>query len=97
MLGCASKLWRSFVEESNASIKLSPLEQSLPGVNDRIVTITGTLDQQLRAAALIVTKLSQDPNYHQYSSTSLSYTGRDMILFHRLPFVLHHGQTLFMK
>ena len=67
---------RGFVEESNASIKLSPLEQSLPGVNDRIVTITGTLDQQLRAAALIVTKLSEDPNYHQYASTSLAYTGR---------------------
>ena len=60
------------------------------------MTITGTIDQQLRAAALIVTKLSQDPNYHQYASTSLSYTGRDnnfWLQISSIALVLHLGQT----
>eukprot|EP00250_Pteridium_aquilinum_P001893 c12100_g1_i1 orf=312-1325(+) len=74
IIGKGGATIKSFVEESNASIKLSPLEQSIPGVNDRIVTIIGNLDQQLRAVALVVSKLAEDPNYSQFASASLSYT-----------------------
>jgi RNA-binding protein Nova len=69
-----------FVEDSGANIKLSSQDQSIPGVSDRIVTITGTLDQQLRAVALILTKLIEDPNYSQYVNTPISYPGKTLIV-----------------
>jgi RNA-binding protein Nova len=50
----------------------------IPGVSDGIVTITGTLEQQLRAVALILTKLIEDPNYSQYVNTPISYPGKDI-------------------
>lgn len=75
IIGKGGATIKSFVEESNASIKLSPLEQSILGVHDRIITIIGNLDQQLRAVALVVSKVAEDPNYNQYASASLSFTG----------------------
>lgn len=75
IIGKGGATIKSFVEKSNANIKLSPLEQTIPGLSDRVVTITGTIEQQLRAVALIITKLSEDPNYNQYTSVSLSYAG----------------------
>ncbi|KAI5084374.1 hypothetical protein GOP47_0000543 [Adiantum capillus-veneris] len=73
IIGRGGATIKSFVEDSNASIKLSPLDQSIPGVNDRIVSIVGSLDQQLRAVALVISKLAEDPNYSHFASTSLSY------------------------
>lgn len=73
IIGRGGATIKSFVEESSASIKLSPLDQSIPGVNDRIVTILGNLEQQLRAVALVISKLAEDPNYSHFASTSLSY------------------------
>lgn len=47
-----------------------------PGVQDRTVRITGAdLEQLMRATALILTKLSQNPNYSRFTSTSVSYGG----------------------
>lgn len=75
IIGKGGATIKSFVENSNANIKLSPLEQTISGLNDRVVTVTGTLEQQLRAVALIVTKLSEDPSYNQYASMSFPYAG----------------------
>jgi len=45
-----------------------------PGVQDRIVKITGEdVEQLMRAVALILTKLAQNPNYSRFTSTSVSY------------------------
>ena len=47
-----------------------------PGVQDRTVRVTGAdLEQLMRATALILTKLSQNPNYSRFTSTSVSYGG----------------------
>lgn len=47
-----------------------------PGVQDRTVRITGgDLEQLMRATALVLTKLSQNPNYSRFTSTSVSYGG----------------------
>eukprot|EP00244_Chara_vulgaris_P003392 TRINITY_DN1614_c0_g1_i4.p1 TRINITY_DN1614_c0_g1~~TRINITY_DN1614_c0_g1_i4.p1 ORF type:complete len:367 (-),score=24.60 TRINITY_DN1614_c0_g1_i4:484-1527(-) len=73
IIGKGGATIRSFVEDSGANIKLSSQDQALPGVTDRVVTITGTLDQQLRAVALIVTKMSEDPNYLLYANMPISY------------------------
>ncbi|RHN67378.1 putative K domain, type 1 protein [Medicago truncatula] len=37
----------SFIEESQAGIKISPQDSSYYGQNDRIVTVTGTLDDKM--------------------------------------------------
>eukprot|EP00245_Coleochaete_scutata_P001343 TRINITY_DN11648_c0_g1_i1.p1 TRINITY_DN11648_c0_g1~~TRINITY_DN11648_c0_g1_i1.p1 ORF type:complete len:342 (-),score=57.17 TRINITY_DN11648_c0_g1_i1:557-1582(-) len=74
IIGKGGATIRSFVEDSGAAIKLTSQEQSLPGMTDRIVTITGTLEQQLRAVALIVTKMSEDPHYSLYANMPISYS-----------------------
>lgn len=68
------------VEDCRANIKLSSQDQTIVGMTDRVVTITGTLDQQLRAVALIISKLSEDPNYAQYASAPISYPGTNVSL-----------------
>lgn len=55
---------------------LRPQDRMPPGVQDRTVRITGAdLEQLMRATALILTKLSQNPNYSRFTSTSVSYGG----------------------
>ena len=45
-----------------------------PGVSDRIVRISAEdVEQLMRAVALIITKLSESPNYSRYTNTSVSY------------------------
>lgn len=74
VIGKGGATIRSYVEDSNANIKLSAQNQQLPGVNERIVTVTGSLEQVLRAVALIITKLTEDPAYvSQVSSRPMSY------------------------
>ena len=66
---------RSFIEESQAGIKISPQDNNYFGLNDRLVTLTGTLDEQMRAIDLIVSKLAEDPHYSQSMNTPFSYQG----------------------
>ncbi|KAH7296657.1 hypothetical protein KP509_26G033000 [Ceratopteris richardii] len=73
IIGKGGATIRAFVEETNANIKLSPLNQSIPGVNERIVTIIGSADEQLHAVIRIASKLIEDPNHSNSTSTSLSY------------------------
>ena len=68
-------LSRSFIEESQASIKISPQDNNYFGLNDRLVTLTGTLDEQMRAIDLIVSKLAEDPHYLQSMNSPFSYPG----------------------
>jgi hypothetical protein len=46
------------------------------GQNDRIVIVTGTLDEQMRAIDLIVSKLAEDPQYSQSMSSPFTYSGQ---------------------
>lgn len=85
IIGKGGATIKSFVEESQASIKLSSQDQILPGVSDRLVTITGTLEQQLRAIFLIVSKLAEDPNYAQYANAPFSYTGGSIPVMQGIP------------
>jgi RNA-binding protein Nova len=39
------------------------------------VTLTGTLDEQMRAIDLIVSKLAEDPHYSQTMNSPFSYSG----------------------
>ncbi|KAE9619248.1 putative K domain-containing protein [Lupinus albus] len=66
---------RSFIEDSQAGIKISPQDNNYYGLNDRLVTVTGTLDEQMRAIDLIVSKLAEDPHYSQPVNSPFSYPG----------------------
>lgn len=73
IIGKGGSTIRSYVEDSGAHIKLSGQDLMVPGVHERVITITGTLEQQLRAVALIITKMAEDPNFPIHSSVVLSY------------------------
>lgn len=73
VIGKAGGTIKSFMEDSGAAIKLSSQEASPPGITDRLVTVAGTLEQQLRAVALVLTKISEEPMYAQYGTAPLAY------------------------
>ncbi|KAK1313426.1 hypothetical protein QJS10_CPA06g00200 [Acorus calamus] len=66
---------RSFIEESQAGIKISPQDNNYVGLNDRLVTLTGSLDEQMRAIYLILSRLSEDMHYSQSISSPFPYSG----------------------
>ncbi|CAI5480108.1 unnamed protein product [Closterium sp. Yama58-4] len=74
IIGKAGATIRSFVEDSQATIKLSSQDTAGPGFAERLITIGGTLEQKLRVVALLLTKMSEDPTYVQYADVPLSYT-----------------------
>ena len=55
---------RSFVEDSQADIKLSNQDRMLPGCNDRTLTLTGSIEHILRGVALVAATLCEDPSYN---------------------------------
>ncbi|KAK6136134.1 hypothetical protein DH2020_030107 [Rehmannia glutinosa] len=65
--------WRSLIEDSRASIKISPQDNYYPGLHDRLVTVTGALAEQMRAVELILLKLVEDQYYHQSGNTPFPY------------------------
>lgn len=71
---------RSFIEDSQAGIKISPLDNNYYGLNDRLVTLTGNLDEQMRAIDLIISKLAEDPHYFQSMNTPFSYQGVSSVI-----------------
>ncbi|XP_076899505.1 protein BTR1-like [Bidens hawaiensis] len=60
IIGKGGSMIKSFIEDSQAYIKISPQDNSL---NDRLVTVIGTLQQQVQATNLILSKLSEDLYY----------------------------------
>ncbi|TYJ16016.1 hypothetical protein E1A91_A10G221500v1 [Gossypium mustelinum] len=73
IIGKGGATIKSFIEESQAGIKISPQDNNFNGLNDRLVTLTGTLDEQMRAIELILSKLSEDPHYSQAMHAPFSY------------------------
>ncbi|OMP12662.1 hypothetical protein COLO4_02905 [Corchorus olitorius] len=77
---------KSFIEDSQAGIKISPQDNNFYGLNDRLVTLTGTLDEQMRAIDMILSKLSEDPHYSQAMHAPFSYAGIFFSGFHGIPY-----------
>lgn len=71
-------LFRSFIEESQADIKISPQDNNYAGFTDRLVTVTGTLGEQLRAIFLIMSKLAEDAHYPQSLNSPFPYGGAQL-------------------
>ena len=66
---------RSFIEDSGAGIKISPQDNNYIGLSDRIVTVTGSFEEEMQAIDLILSKLTEDPLYLQSMNAPLSYSG----------------------
>ena len=84
IIGRGGETVRGFAEDSGASISVSPQERStrpdrMGPATDRIVTITGGVQQILRAVALIVTTVAEDPNYVRNVGLSVNYAPRPSV------------------
>ncbi|KAA8539226.1 hypothetical protein F0562_025918 [Nyssa sinensis] len=73
IIGKGGATIKSFIEDSQAGIKISPQDNNFIGLNDRLVTLTGTLEELMRAIELILLKLVEDPHYAQSFSVPFSY------------------------
>lgn len=79
-VGAFSFVFRSFIEESHAGIKISPQDNNYVGLHDRLVTVTGTFDNQMNAIDLILKKLSEDVHYPPNLSSPFPYAGKSLHL-----------------
>ncbi|OVA17937.1 K Homology domain [Macleaya cordata] len=86
IIGKGGATIKSFIEESQAGIKISPQDHTYIGLNDRLVTVTGTLEEQMRAISLILSKLMEDAHYSQSMNTPFSYAGVNFSGFHGFPY-----------
>ncbi|XVF75640.1 hypothetical protein PTKIN_Ptkin13bG0203500 [Pterospermum kingtungense] len=73
IIGKGGATIKSFIEDSQAGIKISPQDNNFYGLNDRLVTVAGTLDEQMQAIDLILSKLCEDPHYAQAMHAPFSY------------------------
>lgn len=74
IIGKGGETIRSFGEDSGATISVSPQDRLCRGTYDRIVSVAGSLEQMLRAVALLVTKVAGDPKYINNISLSVNYS-----------------------
>lgn len=82
-------LTRAFIEDSQASIKISPQDHNF-GLNDRVVTLTGSLEEQKRAILLILSKLTEDAQYSQSANAPFSYAGVAVVCYSILFFLCYY-------
>ncbi|XP_077221322.1 binding to TOMV RNA 1L (long form) isoform X2 [Tasmannia lanceolata] len=73
IIGKGGSTIKSFIEESQAGIKISPQDHNYVGLNDRLVTLTGSLKEQMQAIILILSKLEEDAHYSQSINAPFSY------------------------
>lgn len=95
IIGKGGSTIKSLIESSQAGIKISPQDNNYYGLNERLITVTGGLDEQLRAVDLILSKLIEDPHYgHQHSSTGpFPYAGN----YNAMNFVPNGGVAKFQN
>ncbi|XP_068640668.1 protein BTR1-like isoform X2 [Aristolochia californica] len=85
IIGKGGATIKSFQEDSQAGIKISPQENNFMGLHDRLVTLTGSLEEQMRAVYLILSKLAEDAHYSQSVNAPYSYAGVNFSGFHGMP------------
>lgn len=93
IIGKGGSTIKSFIESSQAGIKISPLENNYLGLNDRLVTVTGGLDEQIRAVDLILSKLMEDSHYGHSSVGPFPYAGN----YNAMNFVPNGGGRKFQN
>lgn len=86
IIGKGGSTIKSLIEHSHAGIKISPQENNFMGLNDRLVVITGSLEECMHAIDLIVSKLSEDTHYSMYAVSAYPYSGFNLSGLHGMPF-----------
>ncbi|XP_042435772.1 protein BTR1-like isoform X2 [Zingiber officinale] len=74
LIGKGGSTIKSFIEESRAGIKISPQDNNA-GLNDRLVTLTGSFEELMRAIFLILSRLIEDAHYPQTLNSPYQYSG----------------------
>ncbi|XP_031117999.1 protein BTR1 [Ipomoea triloba] len=74
IIGKGGAIIKTFIEDSGAGIKISPQDNNFPGFHDRLVTVAGTLGEQIRAVELILYKLAEDSSYMQSMNAPFPYS-----------------------
>lgn len=72
LIGKGGATIRSFNQDSKAAFNISP-PPVMPTLTERIVKMTGDADELMRAVALVVTKLSENPDYYLLTDANLTY------------------------
>mmetsp|Transcript_1930 Transcript_1930/g.5683 ORF Transcript_1930/g.5683 Transcript_1930/m.5683 type:complete len:444 (+) Transcript_1930:554-1885(+) len=94
IIGRGGSTINSFMEDSGAQLLVSPHSETT-GYGERIIYVTGTREAQLRAVALIATKMADDPHYRT-DEVPLSYSAEGYGAFgpmahqHQYQNPLHH-------
>ncbi|GMH13289.1 hypothetical protein Nepgr_015130 [Nepenthes gracilis] len=86
IIGKGGATIKSFIEDSQAGIKISPQDNGYLGLSDRLVTLTGSFEEQMRAIDLILSKLTEDHRYLQSMNAPFSYPGILFAGFHHVPY-----------
>ncbi|OAY85978.1 protein BTR1-like [Ananas comosus] len=75
IIGKGGSTIKSLIEDSHAGIKISPQDNHFNGLHDRLVTITGSFDEQMHAIFLVLSKLNEDIHYPPNLSSPFPYAG----------------------
>ncbi|WOG87967.1 hypothetical protein DCAR_0207200 [Daucus carota subsp. sativus] len=82
IIGRRGSTIKSFVELSQAGIRISSPKDLYAGLSDRLVTVVGTISEQMRAIDLILLKLSGNPYYTQSMNVPFSYAGYNVVHYY---------------
>lgn len=74
IIGKGGEMIRTIMEESGCRIQIST-NNEFPGVSERIVHCTGSLESAMKASAMVVSKMQEDPSYSLYHNMTTSYSG----------------------
>lgn len=64
---------KSIAGESGANFAVSP-PASLPGLNERVVKISGSIEHVVKAVGLVISKLCSLPSYHIFVDENVNYS-----------------------
>ena len=73
IIGRGGEVIREMVEQSGAKIQLTSKEKQIPGLDERVLTATGTVPQIKKAVELVVTKICADPTAN-YTNMTTQYS-----------------------
>jgi RNA-binding protein Nova len=88
LIGKSGTNIKSIAGESGASFVVSP-PASLPGLNERVVKISGSIDTVVKAVGLVISKLCSLPSYHIFVDENVNYSS----VIHSLMDTDHHRHS----
>jgi len=72
IIGRGGENIRQMVEQSGSKIQLTAKEKQIPGLDERVLTCTGNVEQVKKALTLVVTRICEDPDAN-YSNLTTQY------------------------